>query len=288
MKNLPMDLLRAFVSVAQLNSFTKAGELLGRSQPAVSLQIQRLEELVDETLLVRNGKNLELSEAGENLYNYANQILTLNDLAISQLSKSTITGKIRLGIPSEFATVLLPKIVSRFAKAYPNVTLEVNCELSKTLLSKEGKANHDLILALEDNPSKTGLKTGSSLVKTDELVWVASADHHAQKEQLVPLIAAAEGCIYRQRAIKLLDRAKQPWQIVYTIPDLTGIQYAIQEGLGVTVLAKSTVPENLKILTPSARFPALGEVGISLICSARNKKNEAVHLLIEFLKTSLA
>jgi DNA-binding transcriptional LysR family regulator len=287
MKNLSMDLLRAFVSVAQLNSFTKAGELLGRSQPAVSLQIQRLEELVDETLLVRNGKNLELSEAGENLYNYANQILTLNDLAISQLSKSTITGKIRLGIPSEFATVLLPKIVSRFAKAYPNVTLEVNCELSKTLLSKEGKASHDLILALEDNPFKTGLKTGSSLVKTDELVWVASADHNAQKEKLVPLIAAAEGCIYRQRAIKLLDKAKQPWQIVYTIPDLTGIQYAIQEGLGVTVLAKSTVPKNLRILTPSARFPALGEVGISLICSARNKKNEAVHLLIEFLKTSL-
>ena len=284
MKHLPMDLLRAFVSVAQLNSFTKAGELLGRSQPAVSLQIRRLEELVDEALLVRNGKNLELSEAGENLYNYANQILTLNDLAISQLSKSTITGKIRLGIPSEFATVLMPKIVSRFAKAYPNVTLEVNCELSKTLLSKEGKANHDLILALEDNPSKTG----SSLVKTDELVWISSTEQSTLKLDTVPLIAAAEGCIYRQRAIRLLDKARQPWQIVYTIPDLTGIQHAIQEGLGVTVLAKSTVPENLRVLPSSAGLPELGKVGISLVCSARNRKNEAVHLLIEFLKTSLA
>ncbi|MDB9999266.1 LysR substrate-binding domain-containing protein [Porticoccaceae bacterium] len=284
MKNLPMDLLRSFVSVAQLNSFTKAGELLGRSQPAISLQIQRLEELADESLLARNGKNLELTEAGESLYDYANQILTLNDLAISQLTKSSIAGKIRLGIPSEFATVLLPKIVSRFAKAYPNVTLEVNCELSKHLLSKEGKASHDLILALEDNPSATD----SDLVKTDELVWVASADHNAQKISTVPLIAAAEGCIYRHRAIHVLDRSQQPWQIVYTNPDLTGIQYAIQEGLGVTVLAKSTVPGNLKILTPSARFPDLGKVGISLICSSRNKKNKAVSLLIEFLKTSLA
>ena len=53
MKNLPMELLRAFVCVAQLGSFTKAGEILGRSQPAVSLQIQRLEELVDETLFTR-------------------------------------------------------------------------------------------------------------------------------------------------------------------------------------------------------------------------------------------
>ena len=279
-----MDLLRAFVSVAQLNSFTKAGEILGRSQPAMSLQIQRLEDLIDEPLLTRNGKSLDLTDAGESLYDYANQILALNDLAISQITKSTISGRIRLGIPSEFATALLPKIVSRFAKAYPNVTLEVNCELSKKLLSKEGKANHDLILALEDNPSKTT----SDLLKTDDLVWVASRDHNAQKVSIVPLIAAAEGCIYRHRAIKILDERQQPWQIVYTIPDLTGIQHAIEEGLGVTVLARSTVPENLKILSPSARFPDLGEVGISLICSTKNRKNKAVELLIEFFRTSLA
>ena len=279
-----MDLLRAFVSVAQLNSFTKAGEILGRSQPAVSLQIQRLEELIDEPLLTRNGKSLDLTDAGESLYDYASQILALNDLAISQITKSTISGRIRLGIPSEFATALLPKIVSRFAKAYPNVTLEVNCELSKKLLSKEGKANHDLILALEDSPSKTA----SDLLKTDDLVWVASRDHNAQKVSIVPLIAAAEGCIYRHRAIKILDHHQQPWQIVYTIPDLTGIQHAIEEGLGVTVLARSTVPENLKILSPSARFPDLGEVGISLICSTKNRKNKAVELLIEFFRTSLA
>ena len=284
MKNLPMDLLRAFVSVAQLNSFTKAGEILGRSQPAVSLQIQRLEELIDEPLLTRNGKSLDLTDAGESLYDYANQILALNDLAISQITKSTISGRIRLGIPSEFATALLPKIVSRFAKAYPSVTLEVNCELSKKLLSKEGKANHELILALEDNPSKTA----SDLLKTDDLVWVASRDHNTQKVSIVPLIAAAEGCIYRHRAIKILDHHQQPWQIVYTIPDLTGIQHAIEEGLGVTVLARSTVPENLKILSPSARFPDLGKVGISLICSTKNRKNKAVELLIEFFRTSLA
>ena len=282
MKNLPMDLLRAFVSVVQLNSFTKAGELLGRSQPAVSLQIQRLEELLGESLLLRNGQNLELSEAGENLYGHATQILALNYLAVSQLSKSAVTGKIRFGIPSEFATILLPKIVSRFAKAYPNVTLEVNCELSKNLLSKVGKASHDLILALCDDPGSSN----DELVNTDELVWVTSADHSAQKASPVPLIVAAQGCIYRQRAIALLDKAKQPWQIVYTIPDLTGIQYAIQEGLGVTVLAKSTVPSNLKIMRPSEQFPELGTVGISLINA--NRKNQAVHLLTEFLRASLA
>lgn len=284
MKNLPMDLLRSFVSVGQLNSITKAGELLGRSQPAITLQMQRLEELVDETLLVRNGKNMDLSEAGDRLYEYANQILSLNDLAVSEFSKSAVTGKIRLGIPSEFATVLLPKIVSRFAKAYPNVTLEVNCELSKNLLTKSGKASHDLILALQDDPNAKD----SALVKTDPLVWVAGSDMTSQKVSVVPLIVASQGCIYRNRAIRMLDKSKQPWQIVYTNPDLTGIQYAIQEGLGVTVLAKSTVPDNLKILRPSPRFPELGDVGISLIFTGRYRKNEALQLLAEYLKTGLA
>ncbi|MBT3672842.1 MAG: LysR family transcriptional regulator [Porticoccaceae bacterium] len=284
MKNLPMDLLRSFVSVAQLNSITKAGELLGRSQPAITLQMQRLEELVDETLLTRNGKNMDLSEAGDRFYEHANQILSLNDLAVTEFSKSAVTGKIRLGIPSEFATVLLPKIVSRFAKAYPNVTLEVNCELSKNLLTKTGKANHDLILALQDDPNEKD----SALVKTDPLVWVAGSDMTSQKVSVVPLIVASQGCIYRNRAIRMLDKSKQPWQIVYTNPDLTGIQYAIQEGLGVTVLAKSTVPDNLKILRPSPRFPELGDVGISLLFTGRHRKNEALQLLAEYLKTGLA
>lgn len=283
MKNLPMDLLRAFVSVSQLRSFTRAGELLGRSQPAVTLKIKRLEDLVDEKLFLRRGKNLELSDSGIALYDYAEQILTLNDLAISQISKSAVYGKIRLGIPSEFATVLLPKIVSRFAKAYPNVTLEVNCELSKHLLTKAGRENHDLILALADQHADLD----ADLVKKDELVWVSSENFKHTKEGAVPLIVASEGCIYRHTAITSLNNADLSWQIVYTNPDLTGIQYAIQEGLGVTVLARSTVPENLHILSTSTGLPSLDNVSINLICNEQRRSDEAIGLLKEFLTTSL-
>ena len=284
MKNLPMDLLRAFVTVVEFNSFTKAGELLGRSQPAISLQINRLESTLDETLVIKDGKNLILSDVGETIYDYAKQILSLNDLAISECTKSTVMGKVRLGIPSEFATILLPKIVGRFTKAYPNVTLEVNSELSKTLLSRAGRATHDLILALKNNP----LEESDDLVKTDNLVWVSGPEYNTQKPSPIPLIVAPEGCIYRQRATKVLNKIREPWQIVYNIPDLTGIQYAIQEGLGVTVLAKSTVPENLKVIPYSQRYPDLGSVGISLIKVRKSTKNQAIDLLAEFLRTSLA
>jgi DNA-binding transcriptional LysR family regulator len=283
MKNLPMDLLRAFVSVSQLRSFTKAGELLGRSQPAVTLKIKRLEELVDQKLFLRGGKSLELSDSGIALYNYAKQILTLNDLAISQISKSTVHGKIRLGIPSEFATVLLPKIISRFAKAYPNVALEVNCELSKYLLTRAGRESHDLILVLADQDTDLD----GDLVKTDELVWVSSKKFNRTKKDAVPLIVASEGCIYRHNAMTGLSNASLSWKIVYTNPDLTGIQYAIQEGLGVTVLSRSIVPENLHILSASAGLPSLDRVSINIICNEQRSNDEAIELLKEFLTASL-
>jgi len=280
MKNLPTDLLRAFVTVIELGGFTQAAEWLGRSQPAISLQIKRLEQLVEQTLLIRSGQQLELSQAGQLLFRYAKQILAINDEAVAQFSKTAVSGKIHFGIPSEFATTLLPKIVGRFAQAYPNVTLEVTCALSKQLLSEPHR--YDLILALHDDPSTAG----DNLVKEDDLVWVTGIDHDAHLQLPLPLIVAPEGCIYRKRGAKQLKDNHRDWRIVYTIPDLTGIQAAINEGLGVTVLAKSTVPENLRILKPSEKLPKLGKVGISLIHQS-NESSEAISRLMEFVKASL-
>lgn len=280
MKNLPTDLLRSFVTVIELGGFTQAAEWLGRSQPAISLQIKRLEQLVEQTLLIRSGQQLELSQAGQLLFRYAKQILAINDEAVAQFSKTAVSGKIHFGIPSEFATTLLPKIVGRFAQAYPNVTLEVTCALSKQLLSEPHR--YDLILALHDDPSTAG----DNLVKEDDLAWVTGIDHDAHLQLPLPLIVAPEGCIYRKRGVEQLKNNNRDWRIVYTIPDLTGIQAAINEGLGVTVLAKSTVPENLRILKPSEKLPKLGKVGISLIHQS-NESSEAISRLMEFVKASL-
>ncbi len=283
LKNLPMDVLRSFVTVAELRGFTQAGELLGRSQPAISLQIKRLEEIIGSPLLKRSGQQLDLTQAGRVLFDYAKRILALNDEALAQFIKPVVSGRIHFGIPSEFATALLPKIVGRFAQSYPSVTLEVTCDLSKNLLRDKPERPFDLILALHDDPNASR----TDRVKVEELVWVTSTDHQAHLQPVVPLIAAPEGCIYRNRGVQALDNAGQSWRIVYTIPDLTGIQAAIEEGLGVTVLAKSTVPDNLQIIKPSEKFPKLGKIGVSL--NYQNKDtNDAITRLVEFVKTSLS
>lgn len=282
MMNIPTSLLRSFVTVVELGGFTQAAEWLGRSQPAISLQLKRLEDMLQQTLLIRSGKKLELSPSGVLLFKYAKQILTINDEAVSRFSKSSVSGQIHFGIPSEFATTLLPKIVGRFAQAYPNVTLEVTCALSKDLLSTSGRLRYDLILALHDDP----FSAGSSLVKEDRLVWVGGTDNDVHLNTTVSLIVAPEGCIYRKRGKETLQKNLKDWRIVYTIPDLTGIQAAINEGLGITVLAKSTVPKNLRVLKNSEKLPELGKVGISLISQSKDP-GEAITRLIEFVKASL-
>lgn len=282
MKNLPTDLLRAFVTVAELKGFTPAAELLGRSQPAISLQIKRLEQLLGRAVLLRAGHRLDLTPAGEELFRYARQILALNDEALGKLSEGQVSGRLRFGIPSEFATTLLPKIIGRFIQAYPAVTLEVSCELSKQLLAPEQRGAFDLILALQDDPRAQP----ESRVKVDELVWVSGPEYDVNQPAKLSLIAAPEGCIYRKRGIERLDSAGVAWRMVYTIPDLTGIQAAIEEGLGVTVLARSTVPENLKVLRPGGRFPVLGKVGINLLHRAGNN-SEAASRLADYVRASL-
>ena len=279
MHNIPMNLLRSFVTVVELGGFTKAGQLLGRSQPAISLQIKRLEELIDSQLFFRGGPQLELTLAGNRMLAYAKQILALNDEALAELTQPTITGRIRFGIPSEFATKLLPKLLGQFTKSYPAITLEIISDLSEKLFSQH-LGHYDLILGLQDAPSKSR----GSFISADDLVWVTSSNYDTHLQSPLPLIVAPAPCLYRSRALRTLKMSGRPWRIAYTNLDIAGITSAIEEGLGVTVLAQKTVPASLKILPFSDKFPKLGEVGIHLVYK-KEHASEAVLKLVEHVST---
>ena len=133
MKHLSMDMLRAFVLVSDEGGFTAAAERLGRTQPAVSQQLKKLELMLGQSLLDREGSRLSLTPAGQTLMGYARQILSLNDEAVSAFNKPAVSGRVRLGIPSEFAIRLLPRVVSGFGEACLDVTFEVTCEVWRNL-----------------------------------------------------------------------------------------------------------------------------------------------------------
>ncbi len=281
-KNLPMDVLRTLVTIIERGTFTLAGDALGRSQAAISFQIKKLEQMVGEPLFDRKSSALKLTAAGDLVMDYARQILTLNDRVIRELQQPAIEGRVRLGIPSEFATTLLPRIIGRFAAENPNVTLEVNCDLSRNLLAALDKGEYDLVLGLHRTPSEAG----KNLIMTDDLVWVSGRDF-APEETQVALIAAPEGCIYRSSATNALNEKQINWKVIYTIPDLAGIRSALEEGLGITVLARSTVPKNLHAASKTGKLPGLGKIGISLI-AASGDSGVACQALQAHIKTALA
>lgn len=281
-KNISIETLRSFVTIAELGSFTLAGNKLSRSQSAISLQIKKLEDLLGQQLFDRSGHKFELTASGDILINYARQILQLNDRAIGELNSKLIVGKVRLGIPSEFATTLLPKIVGNFSRKNPKITLEAVCDLSRNLIADLKQNKYDLILYLLDNK----LSPKGQFIKKDPLAWVARKGYQLDKNKPVPLIVAPEGCIYRHRAIEQLNQAHIPWQIIYTIMDLSGIKAAIEEGLGITVLAQSTVPDSLDIIPAPGTKIDLGNIGITLL-SPEKKMSEATQALAEHIHESL-
>lgn len=281
-KNISIEALRSFVTIAELGSFTQAGDKLARSQSAISLQIKKLEELLGQQVFHRKGHNFELTSAGEILMRYAVQILQLNDKALGELESKNIVGKVRLGIPSEFATSLLPKIVGSFARKNPQITLEVICDLSRNLNQDLKQKKYDLILSINEHPEEKD----NPDVKRDRLVWVAARSFSGNMTSPMPLIVAPQGCIYRKRAIQQLDQAGIPWRIIYTIMDLSGIKTAIEEDLGVTVIAESTIPDSLKIIPSPMKTEELGDIGITLL-SAENEITEATAVLANYIRQSL-
>ena len=280
MKNISTDSLRTFVMVVEVGGFAKAGDLLGLSQPAVSLQVKRLEDLLGYKLFKKQGQRQVLNKYGELLLPMAKQMVQHNDAILQLFTSESVTGKVRLGIPSEFAARILPSIIGYFVALYPEVSLEVKSRLSKHLLSDERQDQFDLVLALNEQLDSEKFP----IFIQDQLVWVG--DLSLAQNETVTLVTAPEGCIYRRRATQALEKAGIKYRIVYSNADLTGLIDALKEGLGITVLAKSTVPNDLAYHLHTKHLPALGSIGISLVKTASEPEN-AVFKLAEFIKLRL-
>jgi len=283
MINIPTELLRTFVKAVDLGSFTRAGEVVGRTQSAVSLQIRRLEEMLDARLFVRGTHHVKLTDEGTILAGYARRILALNDEAVSSLHRPKVAGSVRLGAPHEYTASLLPVILGKFAQSHPGVMLEVTCDLSKNLLARQEKGEFDLVIALHDDPEEgRGTK-----VLTEPLIWITSLDHARHEQRPLSLVVAPPPCIYRNRVLQTLGRLKLPWRIAYTSSSYSGLTAAVRAGLGVTLLAGSTVPAGVRALGERDGFPAMGHLDVRLH-TAQETTTEAVRCLADYIASSFS
>lgn len=258
---LDLDLLRAFVTIAETGSFTRAGDRLGRTQSTVSLQIRRLEDQIGRAVFARSPRSLALTTDGERLLGPARQLLRLNDAAIAELFEPAMTGRVRLGVPEDFATVHLPGVLAAFAKAHPLVELEVTCDLTLNLIDAFHAGRFDLVLVKrEPQAPLEGMR-----VWREPLVWVARDALGPAGQDVVPLVVSPEPCVYRKRATDALDAVGRKWRVAYTSTSLAGARSAVNAGLGVTVLPREMVPNYLTAITGESDLPPLYDTEIALI-----------------------
>lgn len=283
MQNIPMDLLRTFIKAIDSGSFTRAGEIVGRTPSAISLQIKRLEETVNTTLFQRDAHKLTLTAEGKAMAQHARRILALNDEILNNLRQPAVAGRVRLGAPHEYTASLLPEFLGKFAQSHPNVMLEVTSDLSKTLLRRQQAGEFDLVIALHEDASAEGGRA----IHTEPLVWVGSEDHSRHLQSPLPLVLAPPPCIYRNRMLQGLNQMQRPCRIVYLSSSYNGISAAVRAGIGITLMAETTIPPGSRILTEKDGLPALGHLELRLHRAAGNH-SEALLRLESYIEGAFA
>lgn len=258
--NLPTDLLRTFIAVVELGGHSKAGALLGRSQPAISLQIRRLEELVRAPLLSQEGRAILPTAAGEALLSYAREMIRINDEAVSYFHRSDKTGVLRIGLPTDYAVAFLQRAITKFSQEHSDVELEVHCDLSRELHQHLRADDLDVIVAMMPDTRMPYL----SRAWGEQPIWAAAEGFKNAAHRPVPLGAHPEGCDYRARMVQALDAAERRWRIVYTGPGISGLQNAVLNGLCVTALTKATMLPGMRILDEAEGFPSLEPLRVGL------------------------
>jgi DNA-binding transcriptional LysR family regulator len=247
--------LKTFLTVAETRSFTRAADRLGLRQSTVSQHIRKLEHATTQQLFVRDTHSVELTSEGEAMLGFANNVIETIERAMSYFTGVELRGRVRFGASEDFVVGPLPEILRGFRRTHPLVDLELTVALSGLLHEKLRAGELDLVLCKR----RPGEDTGNPLW-TDPLVWVGREGFELDPLAPVPVIAYPPPSITRARALDALQGNGKPWRIVCTSGSLNGLRAAALAGLGVTVFARSLVPDGLVELGAGHGLPDPGEV----------------------------
>ena len=288
---LELDLVHCFLHVAESGSFTQASLRLHLSQSAVSLKIQRLEALLDRRVFDRTSRKMALTPEGELLLGYARRLIALNEEAVRTVSQRAKGGNLNLGVAQQFGQDFLFRLISRFRKAHPEITLGVEVGMSANLLRGMEESRFDVVLAAEGrvtNPfSVSDGIIQEAVVRREPMKWVRAMDSRIDLTQNpLPLVVFPPPCGHRQRMIELLEHRGRTWRAGYSSASLPAIQAAIEADCGISVLAASLMTQGMKIIGKEAKLPAFPDSSIALY--RRRSANETLSdALITFIKQAM-
>jgi len=278
---LDLDQLKTFVAIAESGSFTRAADAVHKTQSAVSMQMRRLEERIGKAIFVRDGRVSKLTEEGERLLGYARRMVRLSDETLCAFDDAGLSGSVRLGTPDDYADRFLPEILARFARSNPRVEVTVVCEPSLTLMDLARRAEIDLAIVTACGEMAT------EVVRQEPLLWVTSASHRIEEEEVLPLAMSKPPCIWRTAGLDSLAAIGRKYRVLYTSGNSTAISAAVLAGLAVTVLAESALRPGMRVLSEAEGFPRLPSCEIGMIRSWNRPVSAIVDKLAEHIVSSL-
>ena len=249
-----MDLhtLNVFLTVVRERSFSIAAEKLFRTQPAVSLAIQRLESAVEEKLLDRSGRHLVLTDAGELVLEYALRFENLShelERALAELRDKT-AGKLAIGA-NESTTLYLLKHIHRFRELYPKVKVEIRRSLSSTLPTAIVRGDLELgAISYEPNDERLA----SNVIYVDRLCFVVSPRHRLAEQEKASIrelggemfVAHNVASPYRQLVLEAFQKNRVPLNMDLEMPSVESIRRMVERDEGVAFLPQMCVEDDLR------------------------------------------
>lgn len=285
---MDINQLEVLVTVARERSFSRAAEVLDRTQPAISQAIRRLESEIGEKLFDRSSKDGTLTFAGEVLLAYAKQMLNLRhsaELAITEM-RDLRHGKVTISANEHTVFYLLP-VIEEFRRRHPLIKIEVQRGVASRI-PKQITAREVELGVISFTPNDSSIK--AIPVMDDELVFVVSPSHEFASQQEVSVkdlgdqtfVAHNAPSPYRRRVIEAFEKHKTKLNIAIELPSLEAIKRMVERGVGVALVPRLSA--NAEIAT--GRLKALSVKGLKLerklnIIYRRN--SELSHAAKEFL-----
>lgn len=257
--SLEIDLLRSFAVIAEVRALSRAASRVGRTQSALSQQMKRLEEIVDQPLFQRTGRGVVLTNAGERLLIHAQRILRLHDEAMADLCGTGLSGSIRFGCPDDYAAVFLPPLLRQFSSQHPHALVEVVCGPTPRLLERLKKGAVDLaMISLPDSGQD------DDVIRREQLVWIGYPGLDSAHFDPLPLALSDRDTLDHIAACDALQRAGRAYRIAYASSSLSGLTALVRSGQAFAVMTQTAVPFDLSVLSADHELPPLPAVGVSL------------------------
>lgn len=276
-RRITLEQLRVFAAVARTKSFQAAGLRLGRTQSAITQSIKNLEDYLDCRLLERRqGSVLGLTEEGGRLLPEAVDIIKKVDMLVQSARRSEAQEPIRLGIPLDIGMAELHSLRDHCQAGDNRLKIQMISDTSMRLAAMLENGGLDAAIMNEgvNEGIPTTMQAKAALTHTileEQLAWVSNPKALQDWADEVPLIAFSKGSPWTQAALGALHEAGIAHYCAYVSPSFESIIGAVNEGLGLTVLPVSKIPEKCASIADDPRLPPLPKVRTVIRARTRSK-----------------